>query len=249
MITSERTERIYTALAAAQAQIKGALKDSTNPHFKSQYADLDSIWEAAREPLTKNGLSVVQDPITEFIGLPTRIEWTTRNGDIRSSVQIFCKVTMVSRLCHTSGEFVEGSPLSAFLGSGDPQAIGMAVTYLRRYTFAPLVGIAPADDDAESTVNGGSEAKDRARPVLNPANTTDAVADAVRAVKPQHYDEWLINMAATADNGLAAMSKAWKESSTDLREYVNLTAAKTVAGWRAKAQAVDQRGAAQAVSA
>jgi hypothetical protein len=59
-------KELASALAKAQAMMKPALKDSTNPHFKSKYADLTSIWEACRDALTKNGLSVAQ--VTEFDG-------------------------------------------------------------------------------------------------------------------------------------------------------------------------------------
>ena len=59
---SEQINELAKALAAAQAEIEGASKDKTNPHFKSRYADLASVWEACRKPLSKHGLSVIQGP-------------------------------------------------------------------------------------------------------------------------------------------------------------------------------------------
>ena len=53
-------KQLYGALVKAQSQIKGALKDSVNPHFKNRYADLASVWDAIRDALHKNGLAVVQ---------------------------------------------------------------------------------------------------------------------------------------------------------------------------------------------
>src|SRR5271154_5901868 len=64
METSTDIGELATALAKAQGEITGALKDSANPFFKSKYADLASCWDACRLPLSKNGLSVVQAPGT-----------------------------------------------------------------------------------------------------------------------------------------------------------------------------------------
>ena len=58
MLKSDTIGELATALAKAQGAIKHAVKDSTNPHFKSSYADLASVWEACRQPLSDNGLSV-----------------------------------------------------------------------------------------------------------------------------------------------------------------------------------------------
>jgi len=57
---SDQISELTTALAAAQGLIEGALKDSSNPFFKSSYADLASVWDAIRKPLSDNGLSVMQ---------------------------------------------------------------------------------------------------------------------------------------------------------------------------------------------
>jgi hypothetical protein len=70
MTTSESINEIAAALAKAQSEMGGAVKDSANPFFKSKYADLSSVWDACRGPLTKNGLSVVQFPKTEYTGTP-----------------------------------------------------------------------------------------------------------------------------------------------------------------------------------
>jgi len=59
MQRSESIAALAAALSKAQATMTSAKKDSTNPHFKSRYADLASIWDACREPLTKNGLAIV----------------------------------------------------------------------------------------------------------------------------------------------------------------------------------------------
>jgi len=129
MPQSESVKELATALAKAQAEMHGAKKNAQNPHFRSTFANLESVWEACREPLTKNGLSVVQ----------------TMDSDVEEGV------CLVTTLLHTSGEWISGKrPLHA--KNQDPQGIGSAITYARRYDLMALVGIAPEDDDAEEAM-------------------------------------------------------------------------------------------------
>ena len=118
--------KLFTALAKAQADIKGAAKDSVNPHFKSQYADLASVWEACRGPLTKHELSILQPVDADGAAV---------------------KVTTI--LAHSSGEWVKDT-LTIRAQQETPQAVGSAITYGRRYGLAAMVGIAPEDDDGEA---------------------------------------------------------------------------------------------------
>ncbi len=127
MKTSEQIEDLCAALAKAQAGMSAATKSATNPHFKRAYADLNDCWEAAREPLTAQGLSVVQ-------GISTTSDTPTR-------------VRCVSRLLHTSGQWIEPDGLEITPDKATAQGIGSAATYARRYSFCALVGIAPGDDD------------------------------------------------------------------------------------------------------
>lgn len=147
---SEQINDLAAALAKAQSEIKGALKDSDNPYFKSKYADLASVWDACREPLTKNGLSVVQVPSTEFTGEPEVVTTESRSGGERTVVRVATRVSVTTRLLHASGQWLEGV-VTAMLPTGDPQAVGSAITYLRRYGLQSAVGVAPEDDDAEAT--------------------------------------------------------------------------------------------------
>ena len=62
MKSSEHLTELFAALAKAQGQIEGAVKDKTNPAFRSKYADLGACWDACRKPLSDNGLAVVQMP-------------------------------------------------------------------------------------------------------------------------------------------------------------------------------------------
>lgn len=116
--------KLAEALNKAQGQIKGAVKDNTNPFFKQSYADLSSVWDACREGLNKNGLAVTQ----------------TMAGT--------AEVTeVVTTLMHTSGQWINGK-LAIKPVKVDPQAVGSAITYARRYALAAIVGVCPSDDDA-----------------------------------------------------------------------------------------------------
>ena len=126
----EQSAELFTALSKAQAEIVGAKKESENPFFKSNYADLASCWDACREALTKNGLSVIQLPQ-------------------RSAPQT---VTIQTILGHSSGESIS-STFTMPMKEDSPQAYGSTLTYARRYALCAMVGIAQVDDDAESGMN------------------------------------------------------------------------------------------------
>ena len=133
MNKSDDIKELALALSKTQALLKGALKDSNNPFFKSKYADLASVWEACREPLAANGLSVVQMPC----------------NDTPDSV------ALETILMHTSGQWIS-SVFSMPVSKHDAQAVGSAITYARRYALAAVVGIAPEDDDG-NLASGKSE--------------------------------------------------------------------------------------------
>lgn len=117
---------LASALAMAQGEITGALKDSKNPFFKSSYADLASCWDACRGPLSKNGLAVIQ----------TTQEYP--DG-----------VKVLTTLAHKSGQWIRGE-LPMKPTKNDPQGIGSCLTYARRYALAGIVGLAQIDDDANA---------------------------------------------------------------------------------------------------
>jgi hypothetical protein len=124
------------ALAAAQAKMEPAKKDKLNPFFKSNYADLASIWDAARDALAANGLAVIQ--ATD----------TTESG----------AVVLVTTLAHESGEWVKGRyPIHPV--KNDPQSLGSAVSYARRYSLSALIGVVTEDDDGEAAVGRGRQAE------------------------------------------------------------------------------------------
>lgn len=138
-------ENLAKALAKAQGEIRNASKDKLNPAFKgSKYADLASIWDACRGPLSSNGLSVVQFPVPgpynkdNFVGLRTV-------------------------LLHESGESIQDTFYMPVKDMTNAQAVGSALTYARRYSLAAAVGIAPDDDDDGNGATGRASVAGPAR--------------------------------------------------------------------------------------
>ena len=125
MQRSENIGKLADALAKAQGQIKGALKDSANPFFKSKYADLAAVWEACREALSSNGLAVVQLVRSNEAGVEVETVLACGNETI-------------------------GDVLAMPVAKADAQGVGSAITYARRYALAAIVGVAPEDDDGNA---------------------------------------------------------------------------------------------------
>jgi hypothetical protein len=136
---SETIGALAAALSKAQADITGALKDSSNPFFKSKYADLASCWDACRKQLAANNLSVIQ---------------TTRINEHG--------LVLVTTLGHNSGEWVRGE-LPIRSKDDSPQALGSGITYARRYALAAIVGLAQIDDDAEA-----AQGRTKMAPITDP---------------------------------------------------------------------------------
>jgi len=134
MSQSELINELAAALSKAQGEMQAAIKDKVNPFYKSSYADLGSVWDAARPVLSKYGLCVMQT--TEM--LPDA-----------------SKIVMVTTLAHTSGQWVK-SYLPLNPSKNDSQGVGAALTYLRRYSLSALVGVVcDEDDDGETSVGRG----------------------------------------------------------------------------------------------
>jgi hypothetical protein len=126
LTTSEHINEIAAALAKAQGSMDNASKDRSNPAFKSKYADLASVRDAVIGPLTAAGIAVIQAPSTTAEG-----------------------VVVETRFVHSSGQWLSCS-VGATPRAYDPQSVGSAITYLRRYGLMALASIAPEDDDGNA---------------------------------------------------------------------------------------------------
>lgn len=199
--TTPPLKELAAALAKAQATMAGAKKDAANPHFKSRYADLASVWDAIREPLTTNGLSVVQ---------------------LLRSVQGGVEVETV--LLHTSGESI-GAVFGVPVTKADPQGYGSAATYARRYSLMALVGVAPEDDDgnAASAGDGGRDfaprPPQRPAPGIGPVRGEEAPAPAAKAApkpatsndnKARAWTDKSIETLRVAGSSVEALDDWWR---------------------------------------
>lgn len=128
MRTSEQLDKIAPALLLAQKSIGNAKKGSINPHFKNRYADLGSVIEAVKENLNDNSIVFIQT-----------LTFTDRANEL----------ALVTRLIHSSGQWIEDVACTP-LSKSDPQGVGSATTYLRRYSLAAICGITQEDDDGEA---------------------------------------------------------------------------------------------------
>jgi len=118
---------IASALVKAQREFGPALKTSTNPHFRSKYADLSACIEAVIDALNNNNIYLMQ--LTE---------------EHESGVKV--STTFI----HESGEQISGGSLFMPASKQDAQGFGSALSYARRYSLMAACGIAPEDDDANS---------------------------------------------------------------------------------------------------
>ena len=151
MNKSESITNLVTALTAFQGKITAVKKDATNPFYKSRYATLDTIWEAIRKPLSENGLSVAQT-----MGV-------MQDG----------KSVLETTLYHTSGEWISGTQLVNPV-KDDPQSLGSAISYARRYSLSAILGLVSDDDDDANTATKPEPVK----------STTTAVKDTAKPVSP-----------------------------------------------------------------
>ncbi len=157
------------ALVKAQHALKPAIKDSANPFFKSKYADLGSVWDACRDALQVNGLSVDQFP-----------GFTDAGAALLTTI-----------LLHESGEWIAGTA-GAPLNKADAQSMGSAITYLRRYALAAVVGVVTEDDDGNAASQPKAQAK-RPSPraeELRAAEPPDFSKKPEALTKPEETPPW-----------------------------------------------------------
>jgi hypothetical protein len=150
-------KEIAKALAAAQMEMGKALKDRSNPAFRSKYADLGNVMDACMPALNKHGIAVAQ---------------TMRDE------------TVVTMFIHESGEILE-CPVPLILGKRDMQGLGSAVTYARRYGLMSLAGIAPEDDDGNAAAQSPQRAQKPAKVELPPDIEPD-LPDFIKWCRDQH---------------------------------------------------------------
>jgi hypothetical protein len=167
-------KEIASALVKAQKEFGPALKTSTNPAFRSRYADLSACVEAVIDALNNNDIFMMQ---------PTH---ECDDGVIVETIFI-----------HSSGEQISSGKLHVPAQKRDPQGYGSALTYARRYSLMTACGIAPEDDD------GNSASKPKAAPA-KPVAQPEQAKQQVKAPPPPEKIEgkdtpWQLKVLAKPD--------------------------------------------------
>ena len=132
-------KEIASALVKAQKAFGPALKTSSNPHFKSRYADLAACVEAVIDALNSNGVALIQQT------------HECESGVIVETVFV-----------HESGETFSAGKLHVPASKHDAQGYGSALTYARRYSLMAACGIAPEDDDGNAATASPPKAAPKA---------------------------------------------------------------------------------------
>jgi hypothetical protein len=136
MNRSDSLAKLAPALLKAQRNMGVALKDSKNPFFKSNFANLNSVIDASVPVLNEQGIVVLQTPTT--VGLDSSLG---------------AKYVLQTILLHESGEYITSETDIVAGKANDPQALGSAISYARRYGLQSTVTLKAEDDDSESNYN------------------------------------------------------------------------------------------------
>ena len=164
-------DKIASALVKAQRGFAPALKSSTNPHFKSRYADLAACVEAVIDSLNANGIALIQKQHPHDGG-----------------------VAIETIFLHESGEMLSAGTLTVPAAKQDPQGYGSALTYARRYSLMAACGIAPEDDD------GNAATKKNTKPANTDAGGIISGPREVFNSLPPDWQTWLKDFAPQVDN-------------------------------------------------
>lgn len=181
---SETLTKISAAMVAMQGKLKTLSKDADNPYFHSKYTPLDAIWEEIRPILSESGLSVIQFP--SQTGLETII-------------------------LHESGEWISCDS-KWDIDASNPQKIGSAITYMRRYGLSAALGIVSGDDDDDGNVATVKKETAKEQPSKETKSQVDLVYSEIGAIVKAK------KVSATGENIVG-----WLMAQTDDCKYVDVT--------------------------
>lgn len=146
MNKSETIELLAQALLKAQTEFMTASKDAKNPFFKSKYATLNSVWEAVATALHNNRLVCIQPIVNNMVA---------------------------TTIIHTSGQFITSECPIVCAKQNDPQALGSAITYSRRYALASMLGVMTDDDDDAESAMVRKQPQSAPKPAAKPAEKAE----------------------------------------------------------------------------
>lgn len=198
------------ALAAAQAELQPATKNSQNPFLKNKYADITAVYTAIRSVLPAHGLAVVQTMIPAEKGF----------------------VAVRTTLLHESGEWIAGEiamPCQSDKGGIGPQQVGSAITYARRYSLSAIVGVVSEDDDdAEAAQKSHRQQVQQTRQQAKANNpnpmTPDQLKALMTALSKKHGDNrkaYLQEMSDFVQRPLTSCNDLTKDEVSQYLEAVN----------------------------
>lgn len=139
------TTKVSAAFVSAQKAFGAALKKSTNPYYKSKYADLSSCIDAVMDSLNANGIALMQ------------VSHESATGVIVETI-----------FRHESGETLSSGKFYVPASKQDPQVYGSALTYARRYSLMSACGIAPEDDDGNAASLPTKQPNKHEQPTIEP---------------------------------------------------------------------------------
>ena len=142
MEKSETIIELSKAFAKMQMELEQPLKNANNPFFKSKYVPLENVVDSITRAASKHGLSFTQFPSSD------------ENGN----------VTVGTMVMHESGEWIEYDPICLKPVKNDPQAVGSAITYAKRYALSAIFGITSDNDDDGNEATQLGKAKSKAMP-------------------------------------------------------------------------------------
>lgn len=170
--------KIAPAFVAAKKAFGPALKDKSNPAFKSKYADLGACLDAVEDALLANGIALYHESTED------------PNG-----------ITIECILLHESGETIRGGKLHVPAVKHDAPGFGSAMTYARRYSVMAVCGIAPEDDDGNAAAKAKTnEAASATKGVVAQASGTISATRIAFDELPPDWQRWLTEFAPTVEN-------------------------------------------------
>lgn len=187
MEQSQKIKNLGKALIAFKVKMGKIHKNGSNPFFKNKYATLDNILEAIEIPLAECNLSFSQ--------------WIDEDN------------TLTNILLHAgSGEYLKSkcvvNPVKA-----DPQALGSAITYMRRYSISSALGLSFDDDDDGSKASGLNEVKKK-------TESKAAVGDSRKWLNPAtpEWDKVVKYLATDTDASIIEVKKKYKISAENEKQ-------------------------------
>lgn len=205
---SESIKEIAVALAKFNSNVQRIEKDATNPHFKNRYTTLDAIMDEVRPLLAEQGLSIIQMP----------------SGDGE-------QLKLTTMLVHISGEWIESDSITMRPTKNDPQGIGSATTYARRYGLCAFLGLSTGDlDDDGNSVSvttqknayKATETKQEqtySKPVDTPVQSTTNTGDVLISAAQKGMIRALIKEKAIPEDTFKTWVKSYGvDSSNDLKK-------------------------------